>query len=824
MGVKDFVMKFGVDISELVSGMTAATEKIQESAVQMKESLDTVKGAFNTLGEAALAFAAIMAGGKIFGDMINTTVKMNVEALSLGKQFGVSATQASVLSAALKNVFVTQEDFSLAGTKLEKQLKTNKAAFDAVGIATTDAAGHFLPLLDIMLNTNAYLATVKEGTDRGVESAKLYGKGFEGISGTMRITRESIADAAAEVDALNIVVSQESEAATQQYRSSVVGVHEVLEGVSNTIGQAIIPTLTELGNWFRSVGPEVVAGFRIALDGLKVIFGAVADSVRTLWTAFTDFVSIFADGIGRMFGGESLTAVQFFSNALRVIEVAFIALRAGIQITAAVISNEFEYLLDLVTSWATVVERAFHLDWAGVQSAWKAGNAKIEADEEAHFQKLVTISQKAAKDMNDAITGTMGAKAPSTPTAAPGGTATSSNSDAVKEKSLRDIQKAIKDLDKSYADLEKEHDNQIKLWEAEAAEFSKNAGARIAIIQKEVDSETVAYGAGSKQAIEAQKRLTQAQQQAAEQTRQMADFFIANQTKSLQVQIDNDEKAAQQKFANHLISAAQLEAIELNLEDRRTEIERKGIEDRKKLIDPSHDPVAYAKILAELEALETAHENKISQIKMQAAKADNKLQDTVYKQLETSFSSTISGMLKGTLTLSQAFRNMAKDMLDAIIDFLAKWAAQWLVTQIANMIASKVASTGVVGAKAAEAGASGTASFAGAPWPVDLGAPAFGAAMAAAAGSFGAAASAEGGFDIPSGMSGPTVKTHPREMILPEHLADAVRAMAASGKTGGGAMHLHVPAMDGHSVRRVMTRNARQTIKAMKQIHRDIKR
>lgn len=768
MGEKEFKMRFGVDISELVSGMTAATEVVQESSLKMKESLLQVKEAFSVISEAVLAVTAIMAGGKIFGDMVQETVKLNVESISLGKQFGVSATQASVLKVALDSVFVSQEEFSTAGGKLERQLKKNEGAFNAVGIATRDTVtGGFRPLLDIMLDTNKYLGTITEGTNRGVEAAKLYGRGFETTAGIMRVTKEALAAAAEEAKDLNLVVSQESVDATQKYRTSVVGVHDTIRGLSNTIGQVLLPVLTSLGTWFRSEGPA---------------------------------------------------AIQVTRNSLSFLIDGFAVLRREVFDETATIKLYVLSMAQEIKSDAMIANAALHLNWDAVEAETKNKTFALTAIYSQYVRDLELNKKQADDLMSSGIT-----DAHTTPTPAPTGTNVSG--DQVKAKSLKDIEKAIRDLDKGYAELEKEHDNQIRLFQAEAAEFSKNAGARISIIEKEVASETAAYGAGSKQAIEAEKRLTQAKQQAADQTRQMADFFLANQSQNLKQQILNEQKAAEDKYANHLITAAQLEAIELNLEDRLTEIDRKAIEDRKKLIDPLHDPIAYAKVMAELEAVETGHQARIAKIREQAAKNDNKLQQTIYKQLETSFTSTISGMLKGTLTLSQAFRNMAKDMLDSIIDFLAKWAAQWLVTQIANMIASKTAAVSNVGSQAAVAGASGTASFAGAPWPIDLGAPAFGAAMAAAAGSFGAAASAEGGFDIPEGRSGPLVKTHPREMILPEHLSDAVREMAASGaRGGGGSTALHVKAMDGLSVKRVLLRHDRDVTQAMRKISRGVKR
>jgi hypothetical protein len=72
---------------------------------------------------------------------------------------------------------------------------------------------------------------------------------------------------------------------------------------------------------------------------------------------------------------------------------------------------------------------------------------------------------------------------------------------------------------------------------------------------------------------------------------------------------------------------------------------------------------------------------------------------------------------------------------------------------------------------------------------VPLVGPALGAAAAAATfvavESFGALASASGGYDI--GDENPLVQAHAREMILPASIAEPLRAMIAAGGAAGGA-------------------------------------
>jgi len=88
-------------------------------------------------------------------------------------------------------------------------------------------------------------------------------------------------------------------------------------------------------------------------------------------------------------------------------------------------------------------------------------------------------------------------------------------------------------------------------------------------------------------------------------------------------------------------------------------------------------------------------------------------------------------------------------------------------------------------------------------------APAFGAAMAAAAGAYSAGLSAAGGFDIPSNLN-PVTQLHAREMVLPADLADTVRAMAGGAGAGGGggggyrqAGSISIHAVDSRSIKRL---------------------
>jgi hypothetical protein len=197
----------------------------------------------------------------------------------------------------------------------------------------------------------------------------------------------------------------------------------------------------------------------------------------------------------------------------------------------------------------------------------------------------------------------------------------------------------------------------------------------------------------------------------------------------------------------------------------------------------------------------------------------------------SSFTRGLEQMAEGTKTFGQVLRSLGQTMLN---DFISKvinpMIENWIIKEI-TQTAQTVAGAGqrsaaqatasvvdVAAGKAAAAaqiptliglaGAGGVASMAAAPFPIDLGAPAFGAAMAAAASAQGAVAAAAGGFDI--GDVAPITQLHPREMVLPAHLADRIRDMTAGEGGAPSVTFNHTAHVYGRDAEAAATLSQRQ--------------
>ena len=193
------------------------------------------------------------------------------------------------------------------------------------------------------------------------------------------------------------------------------------------------------------------------------------------------------------------------------------------------------------------------------------------------------------------------------------------------------------------------------------------------------------------------------------------------------------------------------------------------------------------------------------------------------RSIQQSWSSLLSQLMKGTLTIGGFVKGVFQSVANAVIDTLAQLAAKYVVDLILKRVLSKSAAAAQIADNAAVAGAAATASAAAIPfigWAMapEAGAAAYGSALAYMAGL----SSAEGGFDIPGNVN-PLVQAHAKEMILPAKHADVIRAIADNGVgAGSGAVSQGPPALLREiSSNEYFVANRRELVKVLKGARRD---
>lgn len=194
----------------------------------------------------------------------------------------------------------------------------------------------------------------------------------------------------------------------------------------------------------------------------------------------------------------------------------------------------------------------------------------------------------------------------------------------------------------------------------------------------------------------------------------------------------------------------------------------------------------------------------------------------------TGFFSRILGLLGihlGAHAATEAGKTAA-----TIAGSTARATAETTASTVA-LAANKAAAVSQIATDVALAGAGGVASMAAAPFPLDLGAPAFGAAMAATAASFGSiAAFAQGTNEVPSDM---IAQIHAGERIIPaadnralmaainDNAGDRPDAGSRRAAAQGGDHHWHYHDHTGTATPEQIERNHRAVAKAFKRAYRE---
>lgn len=781
--MSDIQVTTGVDNTGLEAGLAAAKEAMEAASEAMAASLEKVRSAMELVNTAMLALTAVLAGGAAFKEAVSASVDAAVGAQQLGRQLGITATQASILKVAMDQQHVPMESVAAAANKIATAIRKNPAEFDRLGVALRDSNGNLRNSFDIMTDVNSKLMELKEGTDRNVAGQQVYGRSWAEIAPSVRLTATAMEEAKEVATALHLIVGQEGIARSEAYRKAMVGVNESLEGVYKSIGDALVPVLTRLAESFKNAGNAADAA-RGTMTGLFAVFSRL---------------SAIGDIIDEIMGSWALLA-------------------------------------NVVVGAGKAIERVMHMDFAGARVAWDKGMDNLAADTLSRLGKIKQLwtdstasIEKAAADM---------AKAETPTTEKDGGAADSEDA-----KRANIMAKLEADLEERKAKMQAEwaaegsmrefgKQDEIDYWNSVIGTTRAGSEERQAIEKKiAVDTQAIqkqttltalaelknqadeqkdnlqlklsleyeyaakvaqAYGTDSTQYAAAQKAIVESKREAVEQQKQ-ADATRTKATRdNLLSEVALEQQADKQKLDHYQITTTQMEQLEVSHENKIYQIKAAALQQQMDLaaLDPGSNVAKKAELDAQMEDLERQHQQNLVKIKQNADNEEISLQKNLASNFQSSMGSAFAAVVTQQQTFAQAFRGMMSSLLSTVASTVGQMLAKMVMQHLILMAQNKqeAASNAAV---AATGGAKSAAAIPYVGWALAIGAA---ASIFAAASSY----SAQDGFDVPSGLN-PMTQLHSREMVLPQQQADVIRNMAQGGDgegeggAGGGDIHVHLP-------------------------------
>jgi len=611
-----------------------------------------------------------------------------------------------------------------------------------------------------------------------------------------------------------------------------------MAGAVANMGDAYANALDEMrrAGGFEFITDSVRALSEVVPDAMKMIseLGAAVGAVfGTMFDIVKSVMNGILSAINAVFGsgGEPITAMQFFINMLRVVQTALIAFRVGFETAFTVIKIVLAEVAASLVGFGNILGRVLSFDFKGAVSAYKNSLIEMRDIAKAGMADLDEIARKGAEAMSNAMLGVRGPSALENGMA--GGTKPSGDSSGspvggstktkTVDKSWYDeleamerMEDATAKLNKGINDLKDKLQDAARTGKGDLGELAEQLGMTSNILT-EGQRRYLQSLLDTAVAKREQEAVTQANIEAERMMTQEAQFNSAEKLRLIESELENAASVMGQRRELGQITAEQELEYMREVEVQKFQAQQEALESY--LMTLEIGTQEYEKALNDREILRNEHEIRMRQIDTQLQKEQERHFTSVYKGMESAFQRSIAGMLSGTMTFGKAVRTLFQGVVQAIANSLADMAAQWIMASIRSMLQGKIEAASKIAAYAGQAGAAGVASMAAAPFPMNMSAPAFGAAMSAAAMSYVGIASAAGGYDIPAGVN-PMTQLHEKEMVLPAHIADPLRDNLAGGG-GGGAMTINIHATDAQSVKRLLFKNRAALADALRAAARD---
>lgn len=779
---RDFQTQITADPSQFVAGMDKAKQAAATASDQINSQFKKIGDTVNAVNKYMMGFVAVLAGGGALKKFISDANEWNGAAGKMAIQLGISTEKASVLNVALQRLGMDSDTYLGASQKLSKQIHSNAQAFETLGVQVKDATGNYRPVTEVMGEVNKKLAEIKNPIEQNIAGQQVYGKGWSEVRGILRLTTEQMAESERRARELGLIVGPEGAAMSKQYSMQMRDLGLVGKSLEVQFGNALLPAFTRMGAFMSQEGPAAGQVFAHIIEG-------VGFAAASTWLALKDM----GDGIGAL-AAQAAALLSGDIEGFKAIGAARDAEAAKNEAAYEKLKTQFGQPLKPATGTEPNINTGKHYSFGkegedpAAKSRMAAWEAKLSEDKAALTRQGMQEGQYREMSKAEELKYWNDLKA---------------------QRGLSDAEKvalARKAGDVEQAMIKDAFEVKVAALHAESEQYRNNMEAKLAI-EREIQSK---YAEGTKQYEEAQKRIIQIQRQAAEQEKQISVMRAQAVRDAAMSELQGQQQIAQMELDMGVITHQEFISKQADFETKKNAIVMDGLAERLKIaeLDPDRNLVEIERIHEQIEQAEREHQLRLGQIRIESMRESQKYTMDAINAMGSGFQSVFQKTLQGTTSLRGAMQGMWQATTQAVSQALAKMAADWLMVQLKNMIFGKIVAQTTIAQKSAEAGAGGVASMAAAPFPINLGAPAFGAAMAAASSAFSALAAgpgfAVGSWEVPQDMF---AKIHKGETIVPTQFAEKFRD-GGSGSGGSGDTHVHITAMDARSVRDYFKQNS----------------
>lgn len=229
------------------------------------EKFQEVGGKIEAAGQKMSAISGIAAGAlggiaKLGYDAVTAADDLN----TLSKQTGVSTDELQKWSYAADLVDVSTETITGAMKKMKKNLDSNSAAFEALGVKTKDSNGNFRSSTDIFYDTLEALSKIDNETERDIAAMDIFGKSADELAGVIDDGGAALKAYGEEAEQLGLIIGGDT-------LNKLNEANDTIDQMKATMGASL-----------AQAGATIATTFAPALEKVVAVIGQVAEKIRQL--------------------------------------------------------------------------------------------------------------------------------------------------------------------------------------------------------------------------------------------------------------------------------------------------------------------------------------------------------------------------------------------------------------------------------------------------------------------------------------------------------------------------------------------------------------
>ncbi len=354
----------------------------------LQGGVTNLAGGFTSLVPAIAGVTAVLGGGAAFAGSVSAFLDLASGVKQLETRFGMSAEAASQMSTQLKLVGISTDDYTSMAFKLDKQVKSNEAGLNAMGVATRDSNGHLLDQKTLMENATTSMMSYAAGTDRNEAAMRLFGKSGDDAMSLMKLNEATLQRAAVLTDAYGLALNDVSLQKAKDYKIAMNEVKLAGESVASHLGEAMVPALTTLAQTFTDIAVDVVPSLNNGFELAGTVFSGVADIFKYGVDAVKQIFNSLAGIVSSAFGSDMPADFFTWSTAMKVAGTAVTVIVSGMKVAIDTLVFAVQSAGIGISVLSSAAGAAISGDWDKVTSIVQKGFSDVQAFQSTYSAKM----------------------------------------------------------------------------------------------------------------------------------------------------------------------------------------------------------------------------------------------------------------------------------------------------------------------------------------------------------------------------------------------------------------------------------------------------